>query len=356
MISLNRKIKPTPAITITELTMSIATLTLITTIILTAFGDLRRSSKELKCIHNLGRIATASATHAAADPLELLTPVHETIGNIDGALGEIEWGGRSGKGNILLGNASNIQNSQWGTRFGRGPSTRKLNDIIYRRSFPNYQQDNGDNNQNWINDANLDLNIYKCPADIGYTGLHYQSFKNSGLSSYDHYGNSYTVANLWTQPMFLDPGCRIESASVFLHGASEVTSPARTILYTENNGKFASLTNYGLSGNCGLYFGDVDFNSNTVLHGWHGRRGVFGTAFVDGHAAATTIRGHAQPQPNIGIYPSFPTSQQEPNLYEHFRCATIRGLSWQLDIFPAAPKASVLECSNPRGAVVLRLP
>ncbi len=337
------------AFTLIELTVALATFAIAATVTLAAIGDIRRDARELKCIHNLGQLANAAAIFSNTHTEEHLTPYHPNVGIFDGALGEMEWGGRSGKGDILAGNATDIENSIWSTRFGRGPATREFNKVLYRRNFPDFLQDPGPANQNWINDTNLDLDVYRCPADVGATGTHYSGFRNARLSSYDHYGNSYTTATLWTFPNSPPQDCKIRSASAFLHGVTDVPSPGRTILFMENCGKFAWVP--GSFGQCiSGSPGDVNVDNNIYPGGWHGRRSVYGTAFVDGHAASTVVRGAENPRPDIGIYPPCPQSADCSQVYG---CTPIRGPEWQLDVLPTPLRDSVLNCNNPRGAFII---
>ena len=43
-----------------------------------------------------------------------------------------------------------------------------------------------------MSDTELDLQPLRCPADAGYTGIHFESFAEDGFTSYDHFGTSYT--------------------------------------------------------------------------------------------------------------------------------------------------------------------
>ncbi len=332
------------AITLIETAATTTAVAALLCLLVPTLAGIRSDGRNKKCLSNLAQIATASAAFAATS--DFLTPTHRLMGRIDGALGEVEWGGRSGRGDILSGQASDVTNSLWGTRFGRGPESRKLNDIIYGRTLPNFQVTPGADDRNWINDTNLNLDIFKCPADTGYTGLHYNSFKQSRLSSYDHYGNSYTTATNWVMRVPNPPDCRIRSASAFLHRTSEIPNPANTLVFMENAGKFAWRVNLGANGSCG---GGGQPTGDPIVTGWHNRPWLFNAAFADGHVTTIEMNGHQQPQPQIGIYPN---CDNDPDLcYLKFRCSTIRGPGWQLDTFPAPPLRSVIECGNPRGAI-----
>lgn len=334
------------ALTLLETAAMTAAVSALLLLLIPALANIRNDGRNKKCLNNLGRIATASAAYASSDPQERLTPAHPLMGHLPGALGEVEWGGRSGRGEVIVGQASDFTNSKWGTRFVRGPSTRKLNEFIYGRSFPNFVANPGADDVNWVNDANLNLDIFKCPADIGYTGLHYASFRNFGLSSFDHYGNSYAASTLWTG--FAGGNCRLLSNSAFLRSASNVPAPTQTILYMENNGRFAWRKNFGTQDGCQFLSGDTPVESNMDTIGWHNRPWLFNAAFVDGHVATIEMRGHYNPQPNIGIYPDI---GGQTGSYENYRCITVRGPGWQMDTLPAPLIQTTIECNT--GGVVL---
>jgi hypothetical protein len=334
-----------PAVTMLETVACSAALLALLAMVTPALSEYRRQSKEVRCISNLQRIAGASAAHAAADPNELLTPVHSLIGTA-GALGAYEWGGKSGRGESLGGGIGpDIINSKWGTQFGRGPGTRGLNDVLYKGGFADYAHTPGPEARNWVNDARLDLDVYRCPSDYGYTGIHTTAWRDSRLSSFDHYGNSYAVATHWVG--VVGGNCDLMSSSPFLRPVSEVPSPARTLSYTENCGKYSWRQNYGPDG-CGSLSGTLGPDVESIVRGWHGSPFTFTTAFVDGHVGRTSMRGFLQPVPNIGQFPDVPGVGAN---YDSWRCAIIRGSDWQLDTLPAAPVLTAIPCFN-SGAVV----
>ncbi|MCH8966426.1 MAG: hypothetical protein IID43_01990 [Planctomycetes bacterium] len=69
--------------------------------------------------------------------------------------------------------------------------------MLVKHPLVDYQDSRGRRSSNWLADTTLDLDFYKCPSDTGYKGYHFTAWKDSGLSSYDHYGTSYTACTLW---------------------------------------------------------------------------------------------------------------------------------------------------------------
>ncbi|NOS99782.1 MAG: hypothetical protein HOP29_04055 [Phycisphaerales bacterium] len=253
-----------------------------------------------------------------------------------------EWGGKSGQGEPQSGN--DPEYSKWGTGAGRGPSTRALNSIIYGRAFPDFQDHDGSNQINWKRDYSLNLDVFRCPSDTGYSGHHLAAWKNSRLSSFDHYGNSYAANAMWVGR----PGgaCRLHSNSPFLKPLSRIPNPANAIQFMENAGLFAWRLNYGVTG-CTSLSGVLGAGVESPVHGWHGRSAHFQSAFSDGHSATIRMRGHTAPTPDIGRYP--PIDGIATN-YTFWRCAIIRGPGWQLDTLPAPATPTTLSCSS--GGVV----
>jgi len=330
-----------------EVAVSVLTVAVGSTLLIPALGEARVQSKEIKCLSNLQRLGEAASVHAAAHPQELAIPKHAEFGKARGIVGDIEWGGKSGVGEpSVLGDPLT---SRWGTQLGRGPCTRGLNNVVYGRVFPDNREDPGPDQVNWRNDTQLDLDVFHCPADHGYAGYHFYSWKKSRLTSYDHYGNSYTVPSLWIGiPL---QGCKLRSNSAFLRPVSRVPNPRNTVLFLENCGKFAWHWNYGIDG-CESLSGTIQGPDRTTeIRGWHGRPWEFQTAFVDAHAGPARMEGHSHPQPQLAVYPD--CDQENPaDCYPFWRCAIIRGPGWQLDTLPSSPVPTDLTCAGGVAVIV----
>lgn len=224
------------------------------------------------------------------------------------------WGGKSGQGDPITGD---YLNSRWGTANGLGPATRPLNQIIYGGVFPDYQENRGVGSANWISDTQLDLDVYRCPADYGYTGIHYSGYKFEKLTSFDHFGTSYSANIFWIAGGGPDPNI-VRSNSPYLHRLSEIVVPARTLLYEENCGRFAWMRDPDPCPWADGIPGEV--------RGWHGQMWMFNVAFVDGHAGTTYIESYT-PR-DIGRYPG------EGCEFDCSQCILIRGDGWQKDTLP----------------------
>jgi type II secretory pathway pseudopilin PulG len=333
-------------LTIVELIAAVTVLGVALTLLAPALAMGRREAMNARCLANLEDLAKATATYASTDPGELMIPVHPRTFEFSPARGQYEWGGKSGVGDPVTGAKGGEVDSLWGTQFGRGPATRGLNAVIYRDEFEDFTDNPGPKNINWINDTTLDLDVYRCPADSGYTGMHYSNWRDSGLSSYDHYGTSYTASTMWVGAA--GGGCTLTSNSTFMRSASQVPNAAESILFMENNGRNAWRQNYGADG-CGF----VSFcgiagclvGLEETVGGWHGEDWVFNTAFVDGHASAVEMRGHDQPQPGMWFPPSLCNELSQEDCYLLWRCTIIRGPGWQIDTLPSAPVPSNVSCS-----------
>ncbi len=317
-------------ITVYELVAVVSAVALLAGVLAPALADAGRRGKSTVCLQNLGRIAQASIVYAGQDPDEQAIPVHPTINDSSDASvlrrqsGACAYGGKSGRGE------DQGSNWFWGTVYDRGPATRPLNRILYGDVFPDYAENPGPDRVNWVNDTQLDLSVYRCPSDSGFTGIHYISWRTGGLTSYDHYGTSYVGNVVWTFS-HNEGVCR--SSGALLHRLSNIVNPAETLYYLENCGRFAFLADQqGLpSEQCGQ-------GSQDRVGGWHGRDWTFNVSFVDGHADTIRIRGFENPD-----QVHYPTED-----YDYWHCIIIRGRGWQMDTLPLQPMPSTIPCAKGR--------
>ena len=338
------------AFTLIELLVVVSIIALLISILLPSLKKAREQAKRAVCNASLKGIATAGITYASGDKSEMSFPVHPLMfKQISGALcalGEYEWGGKSGQGEPSQGRKP--VTSKWGTMNGRGPATRGLNPIVYKGGFTDYQRDPGPNQTNWKNDMELDVPIYKCPSDRGYTGHHYAAWAESRLSSYDHYGNSYSASTSWIGVPGAD--CKLQSNSAFLKPLSRVPNPANTIYFIENCGRFGYAMNYGIDG-CDSLSGSLGMDVDSIIKGWHGRPWTFEASFVDGHGGSVVMEGHQHPQPRLSKYPGCDGESIE-RCHEHWHCVIFRGPGWQIDTLPAPSVMTNFDCTGGCGGVV----
>ncbi len=322
---ISRRTTTQRAVTLMETAATTTAIVACFAMLLPAVSDLRRQSKQTRCLANLGRISAASAAYAAEDTWGRIIPVHQyALFSPLAPRGQIGWGGKAGVGEPISG--SFIVSSRWGTQRAWGPAKRPLNKMLYKGGFNEFSFDPGPLNENWIRDTTLDLSVFRCPGDYGYTGSHFTAWQDSKLTSYDHYGNSYAAMTFWVSSISQP----LQSNSVFLRPVADVPSPSRTIAYLDNCGKFSYRQDYG-----------IDFCSGSppaleldpLVRGWHGSAFTFSTAFADGHVGRRYINGHLHPQPDIGRYPR--DSGSDP--YDSWHCVIIRGKDWQIDTLPSDP-------------------
>ena len=300
------------------------------------------------CLANLRAIGQASLIYAGEDPNEMFIPVPNTDVLYD-ACGAVEWGGKAGIGQSP--DPNNLARSIFGTDSYRGPAHRPLNPYLYPGGFVDYNPPNGRPNPgpdyiNYLNDTQLDLGIYRCPADTGYTGGGFlytassradrneRAFRNEGLTAYDHYGTSYVANAFWIVCGLA--GSQLRSQSVYLTPLSRVPSPSHTLAYQEVPSRFVWLWGSWEGSGCewAQFGGRCEGQYNTVP-GWHGPDFHFNVTFADGHASMVEMQGCIRPPPNLGLmnYPLHECSGQiDP--YQCSRCVTIRGPEWIMDTLP----------------------
>jgi prepilin-type N-terminal cleavage/methylation domain-containing protein len=347
------------AFTLIELLVVIAIIALLIAILLPSLEAARRQAKQNTCLSNIKNIATSSRVYEADDPSGWGIPVHPL--QYDQALdepmfvGAYEWGGKSGIGNTEgwagMGNTraqqytGNILGSKYGTAAGVGPATRPMNDILYKGGFKDNTKPRFDR-PGATSDTQLDLPIFRCPGDDGPPrAAHCPSWVNepSGAqSSYDHFGNSY-AANVFMIGQSTGGG-KMFSNSPYLRPTTRVPTPARTLYYEENIGRWAWSAKRELP-ECDFIGAGVDPGPTKTLRGWHGRDWTYNRAFVDAHAEQQKIwiegtedrEGYALHYRNeeLESYPDFP-EPLSPGSFDQYRCIIVRGPNWQKDTMPAS--------------------
>jgi prepilin-type N-terminal cleavage/methylation domain-containing protein len=337
--------------TLIELLVVIAIIALLIAILLPSLEAARRASKKATCNAHIKNIATSSRVYEADDPSGWGIPVHPgqytQDSNNPTFIGAYEWGGKSGIGqDDYIPGQVKPHGSKYGTKAGFGPPTRPMNNILYPGGF----KDNNApfNRAGAVLDTKLDLGLYKCPADDGPPrGGHCQDWiDNDERSSYDHFGNSF-AANVFLTG-YSDSAYGLGSISPYMRPVSRVPTPARTIYYEENIGRWAWAARRdecpigGLEG--------IDVGPTKSLAGWHGRDWTYNRAFVDAHAETQRIYlegtedsdGFAEHYRNeeLSSYPSWLDGTE--GYFDRYQCIIVRGNGWQKDTLPAAILATGL--------------
>lgn len=311
------------AASLPEVIASVVATAVLMATVLPAVATVAREGKSGRCLSNLGRIAHATAIYSAMDPGQMALPVHPLQPEQDpfapSFIGAYEWGGKSGIGRMNQPETMDVLDSRYGTLAGFGPASRPLNKIIFKEPFPDYTK--LEDPVGAMEDTQLDLPIFRCPSDIGYTGVHFRMFRDDGYTSYDNFGTSYT-ANMF---MIASGSGPMSSNSPYLHSVSQIRDPGTTLAYYENCGRFAW--------SAGAMHKDCQFIGPGVpgtVRGWHGADWIFNAAFVDGHVDSIYMRGFDNP--DIGAYPSLNGQDAD---FRSLRCIIVRGDGWQKDTLPA---------------------
>ncbi len=313
--------------TLIELLVVVSIIALLLSILLPSLKKARAQARQAVCLSNIKNLAVSTAMYTGSDKHENAMPVHAKTFAVPIDYGAYDWGGKSGTGRLL--SANDITSSAWGTQNGRGPASRPLNSIIYKNELTDYNFNPGPDNVNWIEDTKMDLGVFRCPGDIGYTGHHYKEWRDAGSTSYDHYGNSYAANALWCSSHSQSFEV-FKSWSPFLRPITRVPNPANTILYQENAVRFGFHINFSggipecATASDGIYFSQSPDES--FIRGWHGTPFRTTMAFVDAHASVVLMNGHRSPPPSVpGIAPNGGIA----------RCHIIRDKGWQLDVLPS---------------------
>ena len=340
------------ASTLIELLVTIAIVALLISILLPSLQKAREQGKLIVCLTNLKSVGAGSLVYAESDVNEQAMPVHPLMGHIPGEVGAYDWGRKAGVGEPTAG--TDPIYSLWGTAEGRGPGSRSLNHVLVKAGVPDRRDNPGPNQQNWIDDYTMDLPVVRCPSDRGYTGYHLRRWRDSGLSSYEHYGNSYCANNQWGARYSDgdDPStCRVTSWSPFLRPLTWIPTPSNTLYYMENCGRFAWYFDWKPE-SCHIIVDEGLVLTDTGVTGWHRKPFQFAAVYVDGHANSIHMRGRTWPAPRLSHYPADVWGGLE-NQQGHYRCVVVRGGNWQLDCLPSPPVISDLHCSIGQMAIFL---
>ncbi len=335
--------------TLIELLVVIAIIALLIAILLPSLESARRQAKQNTCLSHIKNIATSSRVYEADDPQGWGIPVHplqykQPTGDPT-YVGAYEWGGKSGIGwDTYLGSADPL-NSKYGTKAGFGPATRPMNDILFKGGFKDYL-DPEPNRIGMRLDAALELDLFKCPGDDGPPrGAHCPDWVlNSERSSYDHFGTSY-AANVFFNAA--GSGGEMRSNSPYLRPTSRVPTPARTIYYEENVGRWAWSCRREID-ECRWIGLGIAIGPTDSLRGWHGREWTYNRAFVDAHAEQQKIYNEGTEDregftthyrnEKLESYPQWPNCADGGGGFGDFtayRCIIVRGPNWQKDTLPA---------------------
>ncbi len=290
--------------TLVELLVVIAIIALLISILLPSLANAREQAKKSKCLANLRDQMSAAFAYANEDEGEKLIGVHPRYTTLPlghpgvppydpGPYGRGRYisaarrayGGKSGRHDYrevdgsgsLLGFDPDTGYGRYSTGNRMGPATRPMNKYIYRGNFA----ERGDDLADLKKDEHIDLDVFKCPSDVGYEpGLdggengkgNYMSqdlYHREPFSYYDAIGSSYA-----TDSMFVGyPGAEMWQIGPWLRPYSQIPEAQRTVMIKETKGFYSA------------YWRNFVWDTKTrYTMGNHRRLREHQVAFVDGHA------------------------------------------------------------------------
>ncbi len=317
-----RRNRTTAGFTLVELLVVVSIIAVLIAILLPSLKKARDSAKRVNCAATIRGIGLASLTYAAEDTQENTIPIAR--GDALQRTTRCSYYGYGGKGGRGEGGSSK---SIWGGRAFMGPSDRPLNRVIYKSGFAGPRIPGGPTSgrgANYDTETKADMAAFRCPADKGFAGMHQEAWRAERLSSYDHYGTSYSAVALFVYDT--ENPTALSSNSVYARPVSRVPNPANTLMYLENAGRYAyRATNpdYPHPDKC-----QEPFDESYVARGWHGQPWHFNAAYADGHAAWIKIRGFSI----VGTG----DSTNNDCWGKRCQCIMIRDTGWQMDTLPAS--------------------
>jgi prepilin-type processing-associated H-X9-DG protein len=289
----------------------------------------------MKCLSNIRAIATASMTYAADDHHEEVIPAgvsedpsYPSV--VQSRLGNYAYGGKSGIGGPSVSQMNGASVYGWGARMGS--AHRPLNRITYKSGFsaPVSRYD--------LRDTKIDVDMYKCPSDAGFQGNHYKEWYDTQLTSYDHFGTSYSANVFWIGRGGGGSSLNFMfSNSAYLRSLSGVPAPANTILYIENVGRYCWNQDDPYPGI--TFSPQPPYPERLGGPKWHQQGWYFNATFCDGHATYIKVKSYIP-------FDRYPTNMAGICANGGCQYIMIRGRGWQWDTLPAAPIESKHPCPD----------
>ncbi len=390
--SSRRRSSASRGFTLVELLVVIAIIALLISILLPSLAKAREQAKNAKCLANLRDLGSGAFAYAMEDTRGYLVPIHwRAVGALFGSQGsapmgsggaylqgDIQWGGKGGNPTLFNEDNGSFYANKWAFThaYEYGPGDRPLNKVLFKNpanaGWPSYTENNTGNvnpNDDDVNldaailDAKADMDVFKCPSDIGWeSGKAGEYYMNTGyvvkgrgfdesVSHYDFTGNSYKNSMNW-----INFQGNWYSTTVYLTPLDRVHNPSRLVMMTEANAEDTVYWNrpelISATGNV------VDW----WVQGWHQAGSdimVFNTNFADGHAAKMDQRVRSpytsyQPggdgseflEGNMGIRGSRPEPITTPYGWGTASEGNVgwwgnklyRGAGWTVDNLPAPPQ------------------